>query len=308
MPKPKDLTGMRSGRLVVEKMLDSIRSPQGKLKRRCLCLCDCGNESIVLAENISNNRIKSCGCLRSETASKQRTKDLTNQIIGRWFIEGIAFRDRAGVHWNAICQCGNRGTPTTNNLLRGISTSCGCYNLERLSEIERKDITDQRFYKLVAKECVGKNEYNNYLWKCICDCGREVTTTAARLLGGQIISCGCVKSKGECLIENFFAENNIKYNKTVYFKDLKLKTYLYFDFCIYDKENKQHLIEYQGEQHYIDRGSFGKQQREVTDKMKKEYCLSKNIPLYEIRFDEDIYQKLNEIITHVNPVLSKQTA
>ena len=103
-------------------------------------------------------------------------------------------------------------------------------------------------------------------------------------------------------------EQNIKYKKGYYYSDLKLKSYLYFDFAIFDKNGKEHLIEFQGEQHYKDMGKFGKQQREVTDKMKKDYCAAKNIPLYEIRFDDDIKTKMDEIIAHVNPVLSELTA
>ena len=54
---------------------------------------------------------------------------------------------------------------------------------------------------------------------------------------------------------------------------------------------------------------FGKQQREVTDKIKKEYCAKNNIELIEIKYDEDIISSLKHIIKthnvlHDNPVLS----
>ena len=302
----KSYIGQRSGRLTVEKELEPKRDPNGKPRRQLLCLCDCGNYTTALAESISSGSKQSCGCLRKETISKMREKNLVGQRFNRLLVESEAFRDGRGIHWNCVCDCGNRCVVIGSNLLNGNSTSCGCYNKEIISERERKDITNQRFYKLVAKECVGKNEYNNYLWRCVCDCGREIVTTAARLLGGQIISCGCTKSKGEYFIENYFTNNGIKHRKGVYFNDLKLKTYLYFDFSIEDENKRIYLIEYQGEQHYKDMGKFGKQQREVTDKMKKEYCKKKNIPLFEIRYDEDIKEKLEEIIAQVNPVLSEQ--
>ena len=57
------------------------------------------------------------------------------------------------------------------------------------------------------------------------------------------------------------------------------------------------LIEVQGIQHYVDTGTIGigKQQREITDPMKREYCTKHNIPLYEIRYDEDKLKKINDI-------------
>jgi len=304
----KNYIGQRSGRLLAIAEIESKRDPNGRARRQLLCLCDCGNETVALAEAFASGKKKSCGCLVKEVTSKRREKDLTGQTFGRWFIEGEAFRDKLGIHWNAICICGNRGTPTTKNLLSGTSTSCGCYNRERISERERINVKGQRFYRLTVKEFVGTDEYNNCLWLCVCDCGREVITTTGRLLGGQIISCGCTKSKGECLIEDYLIEHSIKHKKGYYFSDLKLKTYLYFDFAIFDKDGKVNLVEYQGEQHYIDRGNFGKQQREVTDKMKKEYCSTNNIPLFEIRFDKDIKCEMDKIIAQVNPVLSKHNA
>lgn len=52
-------------------------------------------------------------------------------------------------------------------------------------------------------------------------------------------------------------------------------------------------------------GSFGKQQREITDPMKREYCKAHNIALYEIRYDEVISDAIDKIITtHANFVPS----
>ena len=37
-----------------------------------LCLCDCGNTTIVSTHNLRNNAIKSCGCLCKIIASKSK--------------------------------------------------------------------------------------------------------------------------------------------------------------------------------------------------------------------------------------------
>ena len=60
------------------------------------------------------------------------------------------------------------------------------------------------------------------------------------------------------------------------------------DFAIFDKDKLLAFVEFQGEQHYKDFGIWGKTAREETDQMKKEYCLQIGIPLFEIKFNENI--------------------
>jgi hypothetical protein len=52
-----------------------------------------------------------------------------------------------------------------------------------------KDITNQRFGNLVAKERVEKNKYNEWRWRCTCDCGRETVTSLRNLVHGHVKSC-----------------------------------------------------------------------------------------------------------------------
>lgn len=54
-----------------------------------------------------------------------------------------------------------------------------------------KDITGQRFGKLVVKEYAGSNENGRALWKCQCDCGGECVALGVKLRGGRKTSCGC---------------------------------------------------------------------------------------------------------------------
>lgn len=62
MPKFKDLTGQRFGRLTVIE-----RAENNKSGRVCWkCLCDCGNKHIVSSNNLLRGEVKSCGCLRDD--------------------------------------------------------------------------------------------------------------------------------------------------------------------------------------------------------------------------------------------------
>lgn len=60
MPKYKDMTGQRFGRLVVLSKTDD----EGRAK--WLCRCDCGNTSVAFGSNLRKGTSASCGCLRNE--------------------------------------------------------------------------------------------------------------------------------------------------------------------------------------------------------------------------------------------------
>lgn len=68
MPRePRDLTGMRSGRLVAKERLYR-KSDNGKVLWRCKC--DCGGEKNVSAGSIAQRLVRSCGCLRQDVDNR----------------------------------------------------------------------------------------------------------------------------------------------------------------------------------------------------------------------------------------------
>lgn len=56
-----------------------------------------------------------------------------------------------------------------------------------------KDLTGQRFGRLVAIEAVGRKN-RSVLWRCKCDCGNVKDVSAKHLTEGSIKSCGCLVS------------------------------------------------------------------------------------------------------------------
>lgn len=56
-----------------------------------------------------------------------------------------------------------------------------------------KDITGQRFGKLIAIERTGRKQHGTYFWKCKCDCGNFTEATVSNLLSGNVKSCGCLR-------------------------------------------------------------------------------------------------------------------
>ena len=62
MGKYIDLVGKRFGRLTVIKREEN----DSRNKAMFLCKCDCGNEKVLVSDNLSSGKSNSCGCLKSE--------------------------------------------------------------------------------------------------------------------------------------------------------------------------------------------------------------------------------------------------
>lgn len=65
----KDLTGQTFGRLVVVKRVEN----KGK-RVAYLCKCNCGNEFVTTAPNLTRGDTRSCGCLKMEVLVKRVAK------------------------------------------------------------------------------------------------------------------------------------------------------------------------------------------------------------------------------------------
>ena len=56
---------------------------------------------------------------------------------------------------------------------------------------KRRELTGQRFGRLTVIENTGRIEDQYTVWRCRCDCGKEVLVNTRRLLRGTVSSCGC---------------------------------------------------------------------------------------------------------------------
>lgn len=64
MTIPTDYSNQRYGKLVTIKEVDPYIPPSNSYKkRRYLCKCDCGNETIVHITSLRSGNTKSCGCV-----------------------------------------------------------------------------------------------------------------------------------------------------------------------------------------------------------------------------------------------------
>jgi hypothetical protein len=53
-----------------------------------------------------------------------------------------------------------------------------------------KDLTNQKFGKLIAKKPCGKTASCNTIWECVCECGRKHNVINTDLTRGRVKSCG----------------------------------------------------------------------------------------------------------------------
>lgn len=257
-----------------------------------LCKCDCGNEIQVITKSLRNGNTKSCGCLHKKSISK----DITGQRFGKLLaIQATNERKNGGVVWECQCDCGALCYVQLSLLLNGHTSSCGCLQKEIISDLRRKDLTNQQFGKLTALYPIpGRTTNGDIKWCCKCECGNYIDVIASSLIRGHTSSCGCLKSKGEALIQSILEQNNIQFIKEKTFPNCRFKNtggLARFDFYL---PNYNIIIEYDGEQHFHKTDFYTQEQFEniqQRDCEKTQYCKDNNIPLIRISYTD--YNKLD---------------
>lgn len=97
-------------------------------------------------------------------------------------------------YWKCHCDCGNDKIAMGKTLLNGGTTSCGCYQRQRIHETSFKDISGQRFGSLTAMRFLGAKN-NSSTWECKCDCGNMTEVSRWKIISGHTKSCGCLHSQ-----------------------------------------------------------------------------------------------------------------
>ena len=130
--------------------------------------------------------------------------DLVGQRFGRLRVLAPAPRNNRKARWFCVCDCGNFSAVDGNAMAKGKTRSCGCLrkdvsraymlgpNRPRGGAPPIKDMTGQRFGRLVAQEAVGRRNTES-LWRCLCDCGNEALVRVSVLTRGDAVSCGCYR-------------------------------------------------------------------------------------------------------------------
>lgn len=162
-----DLTGQRFGRLIVLQRAEDRVKPSGHKIARWKCLCDCGNQVIVLGQSLRSGITGSCGCFRNEVVGKRATTHggSASHLYKTWT--------------NMLQRCENARHQNYDNYgKRGISVCDEWHNFQKFSDwakasgyedgltIDRIDVNGNyapfncRWVNMVIQ---GNNKRNNHL-------------------------------------------------------------------------------------------------------------------------------------------------
>lgn len=140
----KDLTGNKYGRLRVVEMIWGNYKERKKTQVRCRC--DCGNEIIVFADNLTSGHTKSCGCFQQERRHEIRLKDYSGMVSpsGITLVERTCKRSPNGnILWKCRCgMCGSEFLAEPYMILNGHISSCGCRKISSREYLIRSYLTE----------------------------------------------------------------------------------------------------------------------------------------------------------------------
>ena len=153
-----------------------------------------------------------------------------------------------------------------------------------------KNITNQRFGKLVALNPTDERKHGSIVWKCQCDCGNIHYVNTENLLNGNTQSCGCLHSRGNQKIKNILQQNNILFIPEYPVRINNIN--YYFDFALLKDNQIYCIIEYDGILHFEQDKYHGWnnqnnwERTQLNDKIKNQYCKDNDIPLIRIPYWE----------------------
>lgn len=198
MGKYEDLAGKVFGKLTAIEYTGS---------KKWKCKCECGKEVTTRAASLKNGTTKSCGCIKKDKKPKE---DLTGKVVNKLTVVEYAGSKNGYNMWKCRCECGKEIITRTASLNNGKAKSCGC--IKKVNKF-REDLTGQVFEKLTVIEYVGYDpETRAVMWKCKCECGKEIITRKSHLKRGNSKSCGCLTRRADLNLKHGLYKHPI-YNR-----------------------------------------------------------------------------------------------
>ncbi len=160
-----ELPGKKINSLTV---IEYIGGTGGKGKsRKFLCICDCGNETIVNSTSLTARDIKTCGmCIDRHSLVDKKFGYL--RVLN--YSHSKRYRNSLNTFWNCICDCGITKLVDRCNLVTGHIQSCGCKryiegsmqgergNVNILKESDVIEIRKQWAEELVERKATGESK------------------------------------------------------------------------------------------------------------------------------------------------------
>lgn len=132
-------------------------------------ICECGNKKEMYCSYARNNKVRSCGCLN---------KTKYENIVGKKFggltvLKILSERNSArSLYCLCLCDCGTEFKTLPYSIVKGKTTSCGCYNKKQKSQLAKElktthGMKNTQIYKVwqnMKQRCyyVNHHSYINY--------------------------------------------------------------------------------------------------------------------------------------------------
>lgn len=122
-------------------------------------------------------------------------------VFSRLTVVGAPFRSGTQNSWVVLCrcECGNERNVGCWCLVRGQTSSCGCFRREKMLQSRRPLDLPQvgsRYSRLVVLSAPFKaGSRGRWQVTCKCECGKSKDVDCRLLSSGNTKSCGCLKRK-----------------------------------------------------------------------------------------------------------------
>ena len=145
-----------------------------------------------------------------------------------------------------------------------------------------------------------------YNIRCV-NCGNYFSAYPGNILHRTLVchSCEGNESIGEYLVKKWLIDNNIEYKDQIRVNGIESRNsdYVIIDFVL-SYSNYMIWIEYNGEQHYLNKIFFHKTYKDFNnqihrDQNVRDYCKDNNILLIEIPYTYNTYEKVNDLLDRV---------
>lgn len=183
-----DLTGQRFGKLTIIEQSKNDKGTGAFWK----CLCDCGNETIVVGSHLRSGDTSSCGKCKKEIKQKNRIKDFTGLKFG-WIevIEKVGQNDKKQYLYLCKCQCGNEFIKASSEIRR-LTCCYNCRNRKRSLDANQKYI-GKKFSRLIILNIYFDDNKPDCMANAQCECGNIINIPFTRIKNNSTKSCGCAK-------------------------------------------------------------------------------------------------------------------
>lgn len=172
--------GVKVGKLKILREVERAKHPNGRTSRRFECICDCGNKTYALLDNLKKYHSTSCGhCGRDS----KEIEVVPNQKFGRLTIikEVEPKADKKGGRIRYVecaCECGKTCKVKFHALRQGRVRSCGCLRTESIKKYTKHGLSNKHplygIWKGMKERCVNPNgfAYKDYGGRGIIVCDK----------------------------------------------------------------------------------------------------------------------------------------